>query len=130
MIVKTFKPQFSPLVERCTKNQTCRQWPTRRDGTVDQRLLPKPGRALSLRQWTGRPYASVQRVLRDTVATRLAAVRVSDEGIVVQGRTLPPAEREAFSRRDGFRSFAELRRWFSGECWSGYCVEWPKEQTK
>ena len=108
MIVKTFKPQFAPKVYDGTKGQTCRQWPRRRDGTVDQRLLPKPYRQLSLRQWTGRPYGSPQRVLRDTVAKRLAAVVVSDEGVCVQGRTLPPGEREAFAKADGFHSFADM----------------------
>jgi len=133
MIVKTFKPQFAPSVSAGRKTQTCRPWPTRKDGTVAERSLPKPWRRLSLRQWQGAAYRSKQRRLRDTLAVRLRPVLVHDGGIVLAGRTLPVHEREAFARADGFASFAAMREWFTrehgGGCWSGYCVEWPREQV-
>ena len=44
MIVKLFKPQFSPLVESGLKLQTVRPTPKR---------MPKPGDRISLREWTG-----------------------------------------------------------------------------
>lgn len=53
-----FKARFTELVASGAKRQTIRPTPKR---------MPKPGDWISLRCWTGRPYWSKQRVLRDAV---------------------------------------------------------------
>ena len=57
MRVRTFKPQFAPLVKAGTKRQTIRPMPKR------ERDIPKEGDLESWREWTGKPYRSKQREL-------------------------------------------------------------------
>ena len=113
--VRMFQPQFAPLVEAGTKRQTVRPTPMR---------MPKPGDKISLRMWTGKPYRSKQRVLREAIITEVAMVDITATGIVVNGYAEPC---DAFAVADGFRDFFELRDWFKathGLPFEGVVIKW------
>lgn len=96
-----FKPQFAPLVESGAKCQTVRPTPKR---------MPKPGDHISLRCWTGAPYRSKQRVLREATITRVARCTISDQGIVyLDGEHAP----KGFAKADGFPSHCAMVNWFA-----------------
>lgn len=99
-IVRTFKPQFAPLVEAGTKLQTVRPVPKR---------MPEAGDQASLRAWTGRAYWSAQRVLREVILSRVREVTIHATGqIELAGRYLTTPEMEAFARADGFADLEAL----------------------
>jgi hypothetical protein len=114
--VRMFKPQFAPLVEAGTKCQTVRPTPKR---------MPKAGDRISLRIWTGKPYRSKQRVLRESVITSvepfdLDAMRLWKEN-----------DREAFARADGFGDWPEMLQWFittHGYPFVGVVIKWHNEK--
>lgn len=113
--VRMFKPQFAPLVEAGTKCQTVRPTPKR---------MPKAGDRISLRMWTGKPYRSKQRVLRESTISEVSMVDITETGIAVNGHADPCDD---FARADGFRDFFELRDWFKathGLPFEGVVIKW------
>ncbi len=123
--VRLFKWQFAHAVENGKKCQTVRPVPKR---------MPRPGDLISLRCWTEKPYRSKQRVLRDSVITRVEEVLIHHAGVTVykdNGRSIRVVERdeEAFARLDGFVSWAEMREWFRathGLSFRGILIEWER----
>lgn len=122
MIVRLFKRQFAPLVESGAKLQTVRPRPKRR---------PHVGEPISLRAWTGQPYRSKQRVLRETVLTRISDVVIGREELRIEcaPNTLGSAlTLDDFARADGFADWAELVAWFDAEHglpFEGVLLGWP-----
>lgn len=101
--VRLFQPRFADLVERGVKTQTVRKTPKR---------MPAAGDRISLRTWSGSPYRSKQRVLREAEIVEVWPVEIYGDSIHVGQRRLSSVEREAFARADGFRDFADLAEWF------------------
>jgi hypothetical protein len=106
--VRLFKPRFAALVEAGTKTQTVRPTPKR---------MPKPGDIISLRTWTGKPYRSKQRTLRESVITRVALMRIDAKRYIwTQVNPLKwQTEDSTFARLDGFADEAEMCDWFAHE---------------
>jgi hypothetical protein len=101
-----FKQRFAELVKRHKKEQTVRPTPKR---------MPKAGCTLSLREWTGAPYRSKQRVLREAVLTWVSPVTMDFSDIpkvVLSGRQLDQDSVEAFARLDGFNTSLDMKEWF------------------
>jgi hypothetical protein len=72
-----FKPQFADLVEAGTKLQTVRPVPSR---------LPGPGDTISLRTWTGKPYRSKMRLLREARIKEVVSVEIQKNCLYEGGR--------------------------------------------
>jgi len=114
--VRLFKPRFAYLVENGKKLQTVRPWPKR---------IPQAGDLISLRTWTGRPYWSDQRILREGVVMAIARISIyrghywhSIEcgGNLMAGLTVTDSGAlDAFARADGFNHWADLVDWFRAE---------------
>jgi hypothetical protein len=119
--VRMFKPQFAPLVAAGTKCQTVRPTPKR---------MPKAGDRISLRMWTGKPYRSKQRVLREATISEVAMVDITETGIAVNSYAAPCDD---FAVADGFRNFFELRDWFKathGLPFEGVVIKWHNERPR
>lgn len=113
--VRMFKPQFAPLVESGAKCQTVRPIPKR---------MPKIGERISLREWTGKPYRSKQRVLREAEICDVCYCTVHVGGVLVDSIPQPA---DAFAFHDGFKSFEEMAAWFSeqhGLPFFGILIQW------
>jgi hypothetical protein len=116
--VRLFKPQFAELVRTGAKQQTLRPVPKR---------MPKPGDALSLRCWTGRPYRSAQVVLRNAEVTKVSSVRIWQCGIEVAGVRLSDSGMRLFALADGFACVQEMLDWFHethGLPFAGIVIQW------
>lgn len=124
--VRLFKPEFAPLVESGAKTRTVRPTPKR---------MPRLGDLISLRCWTGKPYRSKQRVLREAVITAFGRIHITQFGISHVGPILrdslnTPATYQyynEFARADGFKDFDEMRDWFEREHslpFSGIMIFW------
>lgn len=102
-----FKPQFAPMVEAGTKCQTVRPTPKR---------MPKFGDKISLRTWTGKPYRSKQRVLRESTVWSVEPIIIERgpiwPNVWVDGLRLNAAETVAFAEADGFDGPNEFAEWF------------------
>lgn len=105
-----FKPQFAPLVESGAKCQTVRPVPKR---------MPKAGDPISLRAWTGLPYRSKQRVLREAKLEAVKRITIHETFFWHEGNEhfagapiTNPSALEEFAKADGFGSWAELVAWF------------------
>lgn len=99
-----FKPQFAPLVEVGTKLQTVRPTPKR---------MPKPGDRISLRCWSGAPYRSKQRVLREAEIREVHHTLIDVNGVNLYARDAAWApDADAFARADGFADWPAMRAWF------------------
>jgi len=123
MIVRTFKPRFAPLVEQGEKNQTVRPKPKRKQD------MPRVGQVISLRTWTGRPYFSKQRILRESVITEVVPIRIAKNGVSINRKRLTTEQVIEFARRDGFGDVGWLNmvEWFSethGLPFSGILIRW------
>lgn len=113
--VRMFKPQFAPLVRDSIKLQTVRPIPKR---------MPVPGDIIDCREWTGKPYRSPQRQLKESEIVRVDLVVIdpcglTDHGIWESG--------DDFARLDGFRDFEDLLYWFSfthGLPFTGIVIAW------
>lgn len=101
MIVKMFKPAFSDAVRSGAKKQTVRPIPKR---------MPKVGTPISLREWTGAPYRSPQRGLRESTITAVHMIEIRPGSINVD---LKPVARDEFAKADGFEDFSRMRDWFT-----------------
>ena len=104
--VRMFKPRFAALVEAGTKTQTVRPTPAR---------MPKAGDKLSLRTWTGKPYRSKQRVLREATVLYVARIKLDVFDMWFDGALASEAEQEAFAVADGFSCANEMLDWFENE---------------
>lgn len=116
--VRMFKPRFAALVEAGTKTQTVRPKPKR---------MPRPGDTISLRCWSGKPYRSKQRVIREAVITEVHPVFITPHGLSVNRQLLTLADTEAFARADGFSDWANMRTWFEvehGLPFEGILIRW------
>ncbi len=110
-----FKPQFAEAVERGEKCQTVRPIPKR---------LPEPGDTISLRCWTGKPYRSKQRELRQSTITKVLPIEI---GETVRLCGLEMHDPEHFARNDGFPDKAAMLQWFAdthGLPFSGILICW------
>lgn len=118
-MVRMFKPQFAPLVESGEKRQTVRPTPKR---------MPKVGEALSLRTWTGLPYRSKQRVLRETVVAEVREILVDEHGVTLyDGEAGYAPNHYTFAQADGFPTWADMRDWFQqqhGLPFRGVLIKW------
>ena len=109
------------MVEDGSKCQTVRPTPKR---------MPQPGDRISLRTWTGAPYRSKQRVLRDGVVTRVRLIEIETYAITIDGKRLHAFEEESFAKADGFPSVSDLVDWFGethGLPFDGIVIEWEKK---
>ena len=126
--VRVFKPQFASLVESGVKCQTVRPTPKR---------LPKPGDRISLRMWTGKPYRSKQRVLREAEISAVEKITLCDTGrellVGIGNKSLTPEELNAFAAADGFKNGLELFSWFEathGLPFEGVVIKWHNEKLR
>lgn len=102
--VRMFKPQFARLVENNLKLQTVRPIPKR---------MPVPGDIIDCREWTGKPYRSPQRKLKDSEIVRVDLVVIEEDGLTDGGIWLPSCNRGYdFARLDGFDDFGTMQKWF------------------
>lgn len=126
MKVFMFKDRFAPKVRDGSKRQTIR--PRRRNPL-------KPGDAISLRRWTGKPYRSKQEELGTGIVEAVEAVEIrlgSPLPIVVK----PPSPEfdyfpcpDKFARADGFEDWNDMRQWFletHGLPFHGSLIRWRK----
>lgn len=118
--VRMFKPQFAALVESGAKCQTVRPTPKR---------MPKPGDKISLRAWTGKPYRSKQRVLRESLLTKVQTIDITAEGWVWLNdmRIKTRRDFESFAKADGFDSPEAMLAWFRethGLPFAGIVIYW------
>lgn len=122
--VRMFKPQFATLVDAGTKLQTVRPTPKR---------IPQAGDRISLRAWTGKPYRSKHRVLREA---RIVAVRkVRFAGYFFDGGPRDARGEgislDAFAQADGFACWRELVKWFEsthGLPFEGIVIHWSNHK--
>jgi len=112
-----FQPRFATLVELGQKTQTIR---------ASARCLP--GDPLSLREWTGKPYRSKQRVLRDVKCRRVDYIDLYENEYCSDGKRFThEKELNKFARADGFKCWGELRAWFQkthGLPFNGELISW------
>lgn len=109
--VRMFQPRFAPLVESGAKFQTIRNTP---------KVLPRVGDRVSCREWTGKPYRSKQRVLREAEITLVGPVRIEFQ------ETASRANHD-FARNDGFEDFWDMLAWFEkthGLPFDGILIQW------
>lgn len=120
--VRMFMPRFAPLVEAGTKPTTIRPTPKRKI---------KAGDVVDLRTWTGKPYRSKQRKLREAYVTKVSPVQIMfSRGsffIRIAKQLLAPAEVVTLAKRDGFKDGIDLLLWFEqthGLPFKGVLIEW------
>jgi hypothetical protein len=127
--VRMFKPQFAALVESGEKCQTVRPTPKR---------MPKKGDRISLRAWTGKPYRSKQRILRESVVGKVATIRMNYavvDGMTwwevqIDGQHIDSLEVTKFAQADGFADFTEMAEWFiaqHGLPFEGIVIYWSNK---
>ena len=117
--VRMFKPQFAGLVERGEKLQTVRPVPKR---------MPKTGDRISLRAWTGKPYRSKQRVLRESVITKVEKIKFTRlHRVQFEDGILTCDDEWKFAVADGFETPAAMFDWFAathGLPFEGVLISW------
>lgn len=122
--VRMFKPQFAPLVEAGMKLQTVRPRPKR---------MPKPGDKISLREWTGKPYRSKQRVLKESTITKVESVKFTRlHRVQFEDGILSCEDEWAFAKADGFESPAAMFAWFEanhGLPFEGVVIHWHNAEV-
>lgn len=110
-----FKPQFAPLVETGVKLQTVRPIPKR---------MPDPGDIIDCREWTGKPYRSPQRKLKESEIVRVGKIEVLPSSLLIDGEFQSKNE---FAVRDGFACYDEMTEWFQethGLPFRGIVIVW------
>jgi hypothetical protein len=84
------------------------------------------GDLISLREWTGKPYRSKQRILREETCLSVLPICVGGDGILLgRGRLITLPHRLA--KADGFADWPEMRAWFSqthGLPFYGNLIRW------
>jgi hypothetical protein len=113
MNVFTFKPRFEAPALAGIKIHTLRGH--RKDG----KPRAKVGERISLRVWTGRPYASKQREFAQATVEQVYPVEIErmrkGYWIGVAGVILPPESWNTLARQDGFADIREMLDWFEAE---------------
>jgi len=119
MSVIMFQKRFAPLVENGSKRQTIRL--ARKRPIIE-------GEMLSLREWTGKPYRSPQRILRTTTCKEVSAFTLDyPESMTIHGCPVLIHEQSWVAQNDGFQDAAEMRRWFiktHGLPFKGILIKW------
>lgn len=121
MNVILFQPQFEQPILAGVKNATIRK--RRKDG----RPRAKDGETISLRVWTGRPYASPQREFCQRVVKFTFPVQVSERGIYRPDLECCLA-RGKMAKSLGFQNWTEARGWYEkahGLPFDGELVHFP-----
>lgn len=117
--IRLFQPRFADLVETGKKKQTIRAAPKR---------MPIAGDHISLRTWTGKPYRSKQRILRESEITQVSTVVILPEGYSTQAGTFTSlAFRNHFARKDGFKNWDDMTNWFQQTHnlpFTGILIQW------
>ena len=128
---------FQPLFHQAIRTGTKRS-------TIRLKARCKPGDDLSLRAWTGKPYRSKQRLLKEVQCARVQQIRLEPGQWPLRVFTSPfggdwqelgdpemmaLAEREGFVRADGFPDVEGMRIWFDhqvprGTPFVGELIEW------
>ena len=123
--VRMFKPQFAPLVLSGEKCQTIRPTPKR---------MPRCGHRISLRQWSGKPYRSKQRILRESIITEVEPIRITENCIILgQGDcSFPLNEQQMWklAKADGFNTLQDMLEWFNvmhGLPFDGVMIKWHND---
>lgn len=120
--------RFVPLVESGAKTSTIRGKPKREI---------RVGDVIDFRQWTGAPYRSKQRKIREVICTSVQPITIAtkirphgvavwvwlDRTELVRGRRA----NNALAKADGFKSIEELGAWFletHGASFEGVLIKW------
>lgn len=128
MRVIMFQDRFADLVRSGAKTTTIRK----------SNWHIKPGKALSLRRWTGKPYRSKQEILREAVCRSVKGIHISETGCVIEtipgysGGFTERGHENDIARRDGFTSFPDMVDWFKknhGLPFEGYIIVFAGEDT-
>lgn len=126
MKVTMFSKRFAPLVEVGTKRQTIRPRPKRPQD------MPKVGEMRSLREWTGKPYRSKQRELRQVKVTAVFPIELRDRTLMhLNGFGLKPTD--DWAQADGFKDWQDMHDWFHREHglpFSGILFSWEKSKER
>lgn len=118
------QPQFEPLILSGVKTHTIR--PPRK-GRRWAEVLP-PGTRISLRVWTGKPYRSKQREIKQVSVKFVFPVEVRSKGLWRLDRNHPLSTRK-ISHGDGFVNWPAMRKWFStthGLPFEGELIHWEE----
>ena len=114
-----FQPRFASLVESGSKTTTIRPKPKRSIHAGDR---------LDLRTWTGLPYRSRQRRLREVRCDRVSSIVIHENGqIEIDGARLNADAVTRLAQRDGYATAAEMLEWFihtHGLPFRGILLEW------
>jgi len=103
--VVMFQPRFARKVEAGTKLQTIR---------LPRKVPVKPGDWLSLREWTGKPYRSKQRIIREVTCKKTSILHLDwSDVMILDGQPLNSNLQQWFAQNDGFKSADEMRQWFA-----------------
>ncbi len=124
MRVLMAKPEFeTPIVEL---RKQCSIRPPRED-----KRDPRPGEALSIRVWQGKPYRSKQREILQVEVVSVDPIRVDENHlgtvVIIGDRYLNPTEIKELAVADGFRSDYDFRQFFEkthGLPFSGFLIKW------
>ncbi len=84
----------------------------------------KVGDLLSLRIWTGKPYRSKQRRLREVLCTAVDPIMIMEHDVFVDQLAVPG---QHLAVADGFRDWEEMREWFRtvhGLPFQGWLIQW------
>ena len=125
--VRMFKPEFAPKVLSGEKCQTIRPTPKR---------MPRTGHLISLRQWTGKPYRSKQRTLRESVISEVEPIRITEICIIIGTGdcSFPLNEQQAWelAKADGFNTLQDMLEWFNvmhGLPFEGILIKWHNSKS-
>ena len=117
--IRLFQPRFADQVESGIKKQTIRLTPKR---------MPQVGDHISLRTWTGKPYRSKQRILRESIITEVDTITICHDRFIRCGYTYTaPYYRNSLAVADGFTDWADMITWFQDNHqhpFSGILIQW------
>jgi hypothetical protein len=118
--VRMFKPQFAALVKSGKKRQTVRPTPKGR--------MPVAGDTIEMRQWTGMPYRSKQRLLGESTIVHVERISIDRTALIKNGGNyFGLLICDEFARADGFKDFADMVQWFDethGLPFQGIVIYW------
>lgn len=90
--------------------------------------MPKVGDEISLREWTGKPYRSKQRVLRESIISDVETVEIQRNEMYLGGRWIPYVQMFEFAKADGFIGVNDMIGFFHymhGLPFVGILIKWP-----
>jgi len=127
--VKTFMPRFAEKIRDGSKLNTIRPWPKRQCDIPRVAMRDR----ISCREWTGKPYASKQGVLREAPIVEVLYVEIRKGSVDFPGvrRVRQMSELTAFARADGFKNLQEFWDWFlrggKRTMFQGIYIRWALE---